>query len=164
MTIWRCFVCWWILLNGDARGFLVWCVVDDDIRLEVMRCHVSRVSWFLAIEPKTCGLSVSDTASLPGLMKVIQWCSGLFVLFSHRSVHSVVILAVGGLPGNCAWWVATGWVSSGMSTVKVHEWCLVCYGWLALCLRNNFHLAYLFSLVSMLVLHWMHVGFHVLHA
>jgi hypothetical protein len=27
----------------------------------------------------------------------------------------------------------------------VHEWFLVCYGWLALCLRNNFHLAYLFS-------------------
>ncbi|KAJ0815787.1 hypothetical protein HanPI659440_Chr00c32g0737841 [Helianthus annuus] len=27
----------------------------------------------------------------------------------------------------------------------VHEWCLVCYGWLALCLRNNCHPTYLFS-------------------
>lgn len=27
----------------------------------------------------------------------------------------------------------------GMSTVKVHEWCLVCYGWLDVCLRSNVH-------------------------
>ncbi|KAI3680175.1 hypothetical protein L2E82_50560 [Cichorium intybus] len=35
-------------------------------------------------------------------------------------------------------WLLAGW-SSGMSTVKVHEWCLVCYGWLDVCLSSNFH-------------------------
>lgn len=26
-----------------------------------------------------------------------------------------------------------------MITVKVHEWCLVCYGWLVICLSSTFH-------------------------
>ena len=46
-----------------------------------------------------------------------------------------------------------------MSTVKVHEWCLVCYGWLALCLRNNFHLTYLFSCLFSCVSTKQTVGF-----
>ena len=53
------------------------------------------------------------------------------------------------LLGACFAFVLGGWLkvgrSSGMQTVKVHEWCLACYGWLALCLRNNFHPASLFS-------------------
>ena len=28
---------------------------------------------------------------------------------------------------------------SGISTVKVHEWCLVYYGWLAVCSHSNVH-------------------------
>lgn len=118
---------------------------------------------FTLIKLKTHGLSISDRSSHIWLMNVVQWRIGLFV-FSHRSVHSGVILAINCLPCVWAWWVVVSWVISGMSTVKVHEWCLVCYGWLALCLRNNFHLAYLFSLVSMLVSHWTHSGFPVLHA
>ena len=49
----------------------------------------------------------------------------------------------------------------GKSIVKVHEWCLVCYGWLALCLRNNFHLANLFSCLVRLVSPIQSVGFCV---
>lgn len=52
------------------------------------------------------------------------------------------------LLGACLAFVLGGWLkvgrSSGMQTVKVHEWCLACYGWLALCLRNNFHPTCLF--------------------
>ena len=36
-----------------------------------------------------------------------------------------------------------GWLSgrrsSGMISIKVHEWCLVCYGWLIVCLCRNCH-------------------------
>jgi len=41
--------------------------------------------------------------------------------------------------------VATSFAILGDVIVKVHEWFLVCYGWLALCLRNNFHLTYVVS-------------------
>ena len=41
---------------------------------------------------------------------------------------------------------------SGMSTLKVHEWCLVCYGWLAVCLRSNVHACMPFQLCSRLLL------------
>ena len=37
-----------------------------------------------------------------------------------------------------------------MITVKVHEWCLVCFRWMALCFCNNFHLAFLFISASRL--------------
>lgn len=164
MTIWRCFVCWWVLLYGYARVFWLDALLVMTFVSRWCGVILPVYPGFELFELKTCGLSVSDTASLPWLMKVVRWCCGLLVFFSHRSVHSGVILAVGSLLGNWASWVVTGWVSSGMSIVKVHEWCLVCYRWLALCLRNNFHPAYLFSLVSMLVLHWMHDGFLVLHA
>lgn len=55
-------------------------------------------------------------------------------------------------------WLFAGWLL-GMQTVKVHEWCLVCYGWLALCLCNNFHLAYLFNCLYRHVLPIWIVGF-----
>lgn len=59
---------------------------------------------------------------------------------SHRAVHSGDCLL---LFGAClAFWLSR-WLlaerSSGMISVKVHEWCLVCYGWLDVCLRSNFH-------------------------
>ena len=74
-----------------------------------------------------------------------------------------VVLAFGCLSGI----VLGGWSLvrrfSGMLSVKVHEWCLVCYGWLALCLRNNFHLAYLLSYVLRLVSPELYCGFSVLY-
>jgi len=68
------------------------------------------------------------------------------LLFSHRPVRSRDHLCFW-FPARPLglWWVLLVRWFLGMSTVKVHEWCLVCYGWLALCLRNNFHLTYLFS-------------------
>jgi hypothetical protein len=51
----------------------------------------------------------------------------------------------------CAMWVDTSSAILGNVIVKVHEWCLVCYRWLALCLRNNFHLAYRFSCLVRIV-------------
>lgn len=47
-------------------------------------------------------------------------------------------------------WLIVG-RSSGMSTIKVHEWCLVCYGWLDVCLRSNFHAFLPFQLCSWLI-------------
>ena len=71
-----------------------------------------------------------------------------FIAVSFRIARCVLGIAL------CIWLPAVplgirlvplaGWFSE-TSTVKVHEWCLVCYGWLALCLRNNCHPTYLFS-------------------
>jgi len=81
-------------------------------------------------------------------------------LMSHRPVHSRDHKSFGCLLS--IWQVSTRttWFL-GMTTVKVHEWCLVCYGWLALCLRNNFHLACLFSFLFRHLLSNRNAGFCV---
>jgi hypothetical protein len=42
-------------------------------------------------------------------------------------------------------------VASGMMSVKVHEWCLVCYVWLAAAFATTSMLSYLFSDAARLV-------------
>lgn len=47
-------------------------------------------------------------------------------------------------------WLQVG-MASGMMSVKVHEWCLVCYVWLAAALATTSMLSYLFSYAARLV-------------
>lgn len=47
-------------------------------------------------------------------------------------------------------WLQVG-MASGMMSVKVHEWCLVCYVWLAAALATTSMLSSLFSYAARLV-------------
>lgn len=47
-------------------------------------------------------------------------------------------------------WLLVG-IASGMLTVKVHEWCLVCYVWLAAAFATTSMLSDLFSIAARLV-------------
>lgn len=58
----------------------------------------------------------------PHSFRIARWVSGIVLAFC---------CPLGRWPnGGCQ----LAWRFSGMYTVKVHEWCLVCHGWLALCL------------------------------
>lgn len=59
-------------------------------------------------------------------------------------------------------WLLVG-VASGMFIVKVHEWCLVCYVWLAAALATTSMLSYLFSYAARLVSPCPFCGFTVLN-
>jgi hypothetical protein len=69
-----------------------------------------------------------------------MWTIIFFFLFSYRLVHSESSfwLLVACLALLLSGWLLVGGFS-GMYTIKVHEWCLVCYGWLDVCLRSNFY-------------------------
>lgn len=58
--------------------------------------------------------------------------------------------------------VASSLVASGMLTVKVDEWCLVCYVWLAAAFATTSMLSDLFSCAARLVSPWAYCGFSVL--
>jgi hypothetical protein len=76
----------------------------------------------------------------------VGWCALTRVAFGPNLCYFRIVRCIlgavlafgcllGFLPGG---WLIVGRLS-GMSTVKVHEWCLVCYGWLAVCSRSNVH-------------------------
>jgi len=75
-----------------------------------------------------------------------MWHDGFLVTYFWLLIYLRIvrcILGVGWLLVACLALVLCGSLLvgrlSGMLTVKVHEWCLVCYGWLAVCSRSNVH-------------------------
>ena len=104
--------------------------------------HCCRVVWSMLPDACLATISLNVDSSTR-----FAWASRL----SHRSVHSGAVLAFGCLLGfEPNGWLLVG-MASGMTSVKVHEWFLVCYVWLAAALATTSMLSYLFSYAARLV-------------
>jgi hypothetical protein len=109
-------------------------------RVSRSRIDVPLLVGFLCSRPFRCFVTFASFGAFWGLSWLLVACLAFWL----------GLLLLVGLP-------------SGMSTVEVHEWCLVCYVWMAVCLRNNVHAAYLFSFATSLGLACAYCGFPVLH-
>lgn len=93
-----------------------------------------------------------------GMHERCRWLSGRYVTASFGAFWGLFWLMVASLV-----LLPRGWLlvrrSSGMSTIKVHEWCLVCYGWLIVCFCRNFHAFLPLQMCYMALLPWASSGF-----